>query len=199
MNQDKAVRRGDKAAARLARKIRDDPLDVGIAANSSHDRLDRKRLGRRFERPQKIGSTTGSGVGVEHDRRPFDARRNLLEQLQPLAAHEASVMKPVTLPPGRDRLATRPSLTGSDTIANTIGMVRSPGAGPKSPAWCWQGSRRVAARPAPSRKCASARHRRPPSDIRCAHCARRSIPFFEAANECRDEGSRGGVAIGVAH
>ena len=33
-------------------------------------------------------------------------------------------MKPVTLPPGRARLSTKPAPTGSATIANTIGTVR---------------------------------------------------------------------------
>ena len=33
-------------------------------------------------------------------------------------------MKPVTLPPGRARLSTKPAPTGSATIVNTIGTVR---------------------------------------------------------------------------
>ena len=33
-------------------------------------------------------------------------------------------MKPVTLPPGRGKLATKPLPTGSETAAKTIGMVR---------------------------------------------------------------------------
>src|SRR5271166_1077880 len=33
----------------------------------------------------------------------------------------SKLAKPVTLPPGRARLATKPSLTGSDTCTNTIG------------------------------------------------------------------------------
>ena len=34
-----------------------------------------------------------------------------------------NVVTPVTLPPGRARLATRPSLTGSPPVAKTIGIV----------------------------------------------------------------------------
>jgi hypothetical protein len=34
-----------------------------------------------------------------------------------------SVRTPVTLPPGRFRLATRPSWTGSAAVSNTIGTV----------------------------------------------------------------------------
>src|SRR6516165_10080820 len=33
-------------------------------------------------------------------------------------------MKPVRLPPGRGKLATNPTPTGSETTANTIGIVR---------------------------------------------------------------------------
>jgi hypothetical protein len=33
-------------------------------------------------------------------------------------------MKPVTLPPGRARLSTKPAATGSPMTGNTIGMVR---------------------------------------------------------------------------
>ena len=34
------------------------------------------------------------------------------------------MMKPVRFPPGRGKLATKPSPTGSETAANTIGIVR---------------------------------------------------------------------------
>ena len=36
----------------------------------------------------------------------------------------STVIKPVTLPPGRAKLATKPAPTGSTTFANTIGTVR---------------------------------------------------------------------------
>ena len=36
----------------------------------------------------------------------------------------SNCIKPVALPPGRDRLLTRPAPTGSGTITNTIGTVR---------------------------------------------------------------------------
>jgi hypothetical protein len=39
------------------------------------------------------------------------------------AMREDWFARPVTLPPGRARLATRPVPTGSDTAANTIGMT----------------------------------------------------------------------------
>jgi hypothetical protein len=36
----------------------------------------------------------------------------------------STVMKPVTLPPGRPRLSTKPAAIGSPAIGNTIGTVR---------------------------------------------------------------------------
>ena len=36
----------------------------------------------------------------------------------------SKAMKPVTLPPGRAKLSTKPAPTGSPTIGNTIGTVR---------------------------------------------------------------------------
>ena len=36
----------------------------------------------------------------------------------------STLVNPVTLPPGRDRLATKPSPTGSETTTNVIGIVR---------------------------------------------------------------------------
>src|SRR5262249_46350774 len=37
---------------------------------------------------------------------------------------DSALVKPVALPPGRATLATKPSPTGSDTTANTTGIVR---------------------------------------------------------------------------
>jgi len=39
------------------------------------------------------------------------------------AVSTTSMVTPVTLPPGRFRLATRPSWTGLAAVVNTIGMV----------------------------------------------------------------------------
>jgi hypothetical protein len=37
---------------------------------------------------------------------------------------ERDCIKPVTLPPGRPRLSTKPAPTGSATFTNTIGTIR---------------------------------------------------------------------------
>jgi hypothetical protein len=65
------------------------------------------------------------GVRIEHGRGPVNARRNLLKQLQPFAPIENSkVRNPVMLPPGRERLATKPEPIGSETFTKRMGMVR---------------------------------------------------------------------------
>jgi len=48
--------------------------------------------------------------------------RNSSSHLPPIAP--SSLMKPVTLPPGRARLPTKPAPTGSETTAKTTGIVR---------------------------------------------------------------------------
>ena len=71
----------------LAAKRGQRRLDFGIAADTSGDRLYRQRSGGGFEWTQEICPATGRRVRIEHDCRPFDAGRYLLEQLQPLATH----------------------------------------------------------------------------------------------------------------
>jgi hypothetical protein len=54
-------------------------------------------------------------------RRPGTTSRKSSSRLPARSA--ARVARPVTLPPGLARLATRPLLTGSPAVANTIGMT----------------------------------------------------------------------------
>ena len=54
-------------------------------------------------------SEDGRCIGIEHERGTFDARRDLLQQIEPLSPMAASTfMNPVMLPPGRDRLTMKP-------------------------------------------------------------------------------------------
>ena len=47
-----------------------------------------------------------------------------MEQFEPLGGDSIlSWVAPVTLPPGRLRLVTRPSRTGSPAVVNTMGVV----------------------------------------------------------------------------
>jgi hypothetical protein len=58
---------------------------------------------------------------IANRRRPGTTSRKSSSRLP--ASSFASVARPVTLPPGRARLATRPLPTGSPAVANTIGMT----------------------------------------------------------------------------
>ena len=65
------------------------------------------------------------GLRITKDPRPRHARRDFLQQLQPFPAEaEFEGGKPVTLPPGRAKLPTKPAATGSATNGNTIGTLR---------------------------------------------------------------------------
>ena len=67
----------------------------------------------------------GGDGEIPKDRHARHARRDLLEKFQPFPADaEFDTLKPVALPPGRARLSTKPALTGSMTVTNTMGTVR---------------------------------------------------------------------------
>ena len=62
-------------------------------------------------------------VGLTKNGDAIQDSERLLKQLQPLRTKLSSnSVNPVTFPPGRARLATRPAPTGS-TLTNTIGIV----------------------------------------------------------------------------
>src|SRR6516162_4400369 len=64
-------------------------------------------------------------IGNSRFRLGGGSRQRRVPRLLLLLHIEASrLMKPVRLPPGRGRLATKPSPTGSDTAPKTIGIVR---------------------------------------------------------------------------
>ena len=76
-----------------------------------------------LERLESQGYVAFHGEGS--DGGPARRYYRLTTEGQSLLASEASVwLNPVIFPPGCGRLATKPEPTGSETIANTIGMVR---------------------------------------------------------------------------
>src|SRR5262249_46323500 len=116
----KCVRRNDEASPRLAPKRGHERFDFGIAMNGRRDQRHLERASRCLESGQDIQPATGSRIGIENGCDPPDTGRNL--HLPAIAA--SWLIKPVIFPPGRDRLATKPSPTGSETDANTIGITR---------------------------------------------------------------------------
>ena len=74
---------------------------------------------------RRTGRSPEATAGSRRTAARVTPRRDLLEQLQPFPAKPYSKsVKPVTLPPGRARLSTKPAPTGSTACANTIGTVR---------------------------------------------------------------------------
>ena len=66
-------------------------------------------------------------IGVRQHRQPVDLGHGLFKEFDPFAAisRERNV-RPVKFPPGRARLAAKPSSTGSPLIANRTGISRAP-------------------------------------------------------------------------
>src|SRR5436305_2270114 len=73
-----------------------------------------------------LNDTLGSRVVRVHQQGDHPRPRNQLrQQLKPLSRQPlvAELLTPVRLPPGRARLATSPSATGSPPCLQTIGIV----------------------------------------------------------------------------
>src|SRR5262245_43294298 len=87
------------------------------------DRLDCKSRSGRLQRlMEKRDSLAQSRF--EHDRDAPDIVRHFLQQLQPFRAPaRLRLVKPVMLPPGRARPATKPCATGSLTPVKTMGTM----------------------------------------------------------------------------
>jgi hypothetical protein len=97
-------------------------------------------------------------------------------------------MKPVALPPGRDRLPTKPPPTGSLAIGNTIGTVRvacSNGLTLEVP-WARMTSGTSAANSAAYLRASSAL----PPDQRVSICTLRPMVQPNSANSCRNAPTR---------
>src|SRR5229473_5125258 len=61
---------------------------------------------------------------IAHDRQTAETGDELAQKLEPLAGKVIpQVASPVVLPLGRAKLATKPLLTGSPAVVNTIGMT----------------------------------------------------------------------------
>ena len=110
----------DDPAVLLRREGRDGALDFGSIVDAAGRDLDAQARRGIFDRSPDGLMDGRLGMKDRHDA--GQVRRGLFQYLEPLAGHRASVpAKPVMLPPGRARLATNPSPTGSPTPTNTIG------------------------------------------------------------------------------
>src|SRR5262249_21386511 len=120
----------------LEERIRVDEESVSLLAHKSRESLIDLAAGAGFENPALQPHGAGSGINVsqcglgiararidEHDNMGGIGHQ-LTQQSQPLCVN-STVKKliPVRLPPGRARLVTRPSLTGSSGTPKTMGIV----------------------------------------------------------------------------
>src|SRR5262245_17632230 len=91
-----------------------DVVDLDLQPHGMSSRFDvsQRALGRRTGRVVEHGYSSGCGD-------------QLAQQFQPLCSQLSPehILMPVRLPPGRAKLATRPSLTGSSAARKTMGIV----------------------------------------------------------------------------
>ena len=178
MNQRQRARRHDQATIRHARERHDAALDlVGIA------HVDRGQLYPNEGATAWIAANWPIPVAISGSRRTatrVDVRRDLLEQLQPFPARAVfEARKPVTLPPGRAKLSTKPAPTGSGTRRTRSARCGSPVAtAPRSachePRLC-----PAPAPPIPPRICECVLLRPPPHRISIRRCVRRPAQLLQ--------------------
>jgi hypothetical protein len=106
---------------------------VGVlSATGMDDHENKVRLAAFQQRLQQLGWTDGHNVRIDYrfaaanleNYRNYAAELVALAPDVILAPGNSNTKKPVALPPGRDRLSTKPEPTGSAAIGNTIGIVR---------------------------------------------------------------------------
>src|SRR5262245_39461646 len=122
---DEWVRRNDETAIGFARNVGQCPLYILDIPHRGRNRDDTQGRSGRFNRVQIDRPTSGSHVGIEHDRHAPQCRRDFFQQFQPFGGQRAlMVADPGYVSPGRAKLATKPLPIGSADAANTMGIVR---------------------------------------------------------------------------
>ena len=112
--------RADHEPAGSLDQSREDRIEVAFGAGVEDMEVQPEGMSRRLQVDCR------SAAGRRVDQKSDDSRGGdqLVQQFQPLRRnYRVNWVTPVTLPPGRLRLATRPSWTGSLPISKTIGMV----------------------------------------------------------------------------
>src|SRR6516162_10997653 len=119
MGDGKRAGENDESAIRFACDLLDGIFEIGSAAHGKRNYLHTRRQG-----PFKVRELPLHGVCRIVNNSNADCRwRHFPEHLSPFCSEDSQRANPVTLPPGRAGLATRPAATGSLTCANTIGKV----------------------------------------------------------------------------
>ena len=109
-------------------------------------------------------------------------------------------MKPVTLPPGRGKLATKPLPTGSETVAKMMGMVRvCCSSAAVVGVLCERMRSGCSATSSFANRCLDSASRRRPASVDPDVAALRPPELLESLPERRDVGLCFRVALGIAH
>src|SRR5215471_7830341 len=96
--------------------------DILSSPDFQGDDLEGERAGRSLNLADfQHGARIAALAKIANLRRPGTASRKSSRRLAAVSPNWFD--KPVRLPPGRARLATRPVLTGSFTVAKTIGII----------------------------------------------------------------------------
>src|SRR5262245_45716047 len=124
MKVQEGFRHHDKSAIRLACLCGNSGFEFGQVVNRCCNRRQCDGRGGSFNGAQVVFEIWRRNR-VEQESDSNNVRCDLLEQLQPLGGVvDSTALNPVTLPPGRGKLATMPLPTGSDTFPKMMGMVR---------------------------------------------------------------------------
>ena len=123
MNAASRARRHDQAAIRRAREGRDGALDLAASRTLTglYFHPERRRHGlddAKLPSPADVAASRRTAARVTPGAISLSSSSHF-----PLRLNSKD-MKPVTLPPGRAKLSTKPAPTGSRDRRNTIGTVR---------------------------------------------------------------------------
>src|SRR5215467_1503101 len=118
MKRSRPAPRYDQTPVRRAHEGRKGALSLMWGAHVDWVYLDAERRGQGLDDAELADS--GGVRGISKDCYSRNARRNLLQQLQPFSAQAVFIRHEA----GRARLSTKPAPTGSPTTGNTIGTVR---------------------------------------------------------------------------
>ena len=119
---EKQVWHHDQCASLTLDHGREGCLKIGFSASCQHLQASPESVGRRFGLRCISRDVRIAGVNKQRDRlAEGSSSRRSSKRFGPRIL--VKTLTPVRLPPGRLKLSTRPVLTGSAPVTNTIGMV----------------------------------------------------------------------------
>ena len=121
---EEGVRADEKRVGPFAGKRRESRIDLPAGADVEGLDLQSHRASRRFHLlPVRLRARRIGGIDEARQRGSCRGTSSRRSSSRFGTSSPMTRLTPVRLPPGRERLATSPSLTGSSGTVNTIGMV----------------------------------------------------------------------------